>query len=186
MTTSFRLSTRRFGELLVERGRLTPDQLTDALKARQDSKERLGQTLVRLGQLTEREVVELLAQQFSLPIASAERLSKADPQAIELVPEHLARQSNLLALGRVDDVLEVAVGDPLDVVSLDHLRALTGCRLSLYVATPSQVREAIDEFYQQIRATEQVGEILDRIDLAAVPDAEQDVDLAALRQQVED
>ncbi len=186
MTTSFRLSTRRFGELLVERGRMTPEQLTDVLKARQDPKERLGQALVRLGQVSELEVVELLAHQFSLPIASAERLSKADPQAIELVPEHLARQANLLALGRVDDVLEVAVGDPLDVVSLDHLRALTGCRLSLYVGTPSQVREAIDEFYQQIRATEQVGEILDNIDLASVPEADQDVDLATLRQQVED
>ena len=73
MSTSFRLSTRRFGELLIERGRITPDQLTDALKQRQDPKERLGQTLVRLGIITEREVVELLAQQFSLPIASAER-----------------------------------------------------------------------------------------------------------------
>ena len=186
MSTSFRLSTRRFGELLIERGRITPEQLTDALKLRQDPKERLGQTLVRLGLITEREVVELLAQQFSLPIASAERLSKADPKAIELVPEHLARQAGLLALTRIEDVLEVAVGDPLDVVSLDHLRALTGCRLQLYVGTPSEVHEAIDEFYQQIRATEQVGEILNTIDLGVTVDAEQDVDLAALRQQVED
>ena len=186
MSTSFRLSTRRFGELLIERGRITPEQLTDALKLRQDPKERLGQTLVRLGLITEREVVELLAQQFSLPIASAERLSKANPKAIELVPEHLARQAGLLALTRIEDVLEVAVGDPLDVVSLDHLRALTGCRLQLYVGTPSEVHEAIDEFYQQIRATEQVGEILDTIDLGVTVDAEQDVDLAKLRQQVED
>ena len=56
------------------------------------------------------------------------------------MPEHLARQANLLALARVDDVLEVAVGDPLDVVSLDHLRALTGCsRFEVWVAPPSEV-----------------------------------------------
>jgi type IV pilus assembly protein PilB len=48
------------------------------------------------------------------------------------------------------------------------------------------VTEAIQEFYQEIRATEMVGEILDRIDLSATPDTEQDVDIAALRQQVED
>ena len=54
MTTSFRLTTRRFGELLIERGRLTPDQLTDALKSRQEPKERLGQALVRLGLISER------------------------------------------------------------------------------------------------------------------------------------
>src|SRR5947207_9579987 len=87
---------------------------------------------------------------------------------------------------REEDGLEVAVGDPLDVVSLDHLRALTGCTLKVFVAQPSEVREAIDEFYQQIRATEQVGAILDTIDLSAVPEAEQDVDLARLRQQVEE
>ncbi len=185
MTLSFRLTTRRFGELLVERGRITADQLTDALRQRQ-GKERLGQTLLRLGLISEAEIAELLSQQFSLPIASAEQLSKADPKAIELIPEHLARQANLLALSREEDVLEVAVGDPLDVVSLDHLRALTGCTLRVLVARPSQVREAIEEFYQQIRATEQVGAILDTIDLSAAPEAEQDVDLATLRQQVED
>ena len=186
MTLSFRLSTRRFGELLLERGRITPEELTEALRQRQAPKERLGQTLLRLGMISEQDIVELLSQQFSLPVAGAERLSKADPRAIELIPEHLARQAGLLALSRDEDTLEVAVADPLDVVSLDHLRALTHCTLRVYVAQPSDVREAIDEFYQEIRASEQVGAILDTIDLSASPEAEQDVDLATLRQQVED
>ena len=47
------------------------------------------------------------------------------------------------------------------------------------------VREAIGEFYQEIRATEKVGEILDKLDLTAVTEIE-DVDIAKLRQQVED
>jgi type IV pilus assembly protein PilB len=186
MTLSFRLSTRRFGELLIERGRISTEQLGQALKARQDPRERLGQTLVRLGFIGERDVVELLAQQFSLPIATADQLSKADPKAVELIPEHLARRANLLALRRIDDTLEVAVGDPLDVVSLDHLRALTGCSLKVWVAPPSEVHEAVEEFYQEIRASEQVGEILDKIDLSTVIEADQDIDLAKLRQQVED
>ena len=125
MTLSYRLSTRRFGELLVERERLTSEQLNQALTSRQDPRERLGQTLVRLGLLDEGDVVELLGQQFSLPIADADQLGKAEREAVELVPEHLARQAGLLALRREGTTLEVAVGDPLDVVSLDHLRALT-------------------------------------------------------------
>jgi type IV pilus assembly protein PilB len=186
MTQSFRLSTRRFGELLVERGRITTDQLELALKGRSDPRERLGQTLVRLGILGEEDVVRFLGEQFALPVAGADVLSKADPEAVQLVPEHLARQANLLALARVGDTLEVAVGDPLDVVSLDHLRALTGCTLHVMVARPSEVREAIEEFYQEIRATEKVGEILDKLDLSGAGDGEEDVDLATLRQQVED
>jgi type IV pilus assembly protein PilB len=186
MPVSYRLSTRRFGELLLDRNLLTSDQLNDALRQRQDPRERLGQTLVRLGLLTEKDVVALLSEQFSLPIADNERLSKADPAAVQLVPEHLARQANLLALHRNGDALEVVVGDPLDVVSLDHLRALTGCSLTVWIAPPSEVREAIQEFYSEIRATEQVGAILDKLDLSGSSDAEDDVDLATLRQQVED
>jgi type IV pilus assembly protein PilB len=186
VSLSFRLSTRRFGELLVDRGRLTPDQLEQALRARPDPRERLGQTLVRLGLLDEGDVVRFLGEQFSLPVASAEALSKADPAAVRLVPEHLARQANLIALGRDGDALDVAVGDPLDVVSLDHLRAITGCVVRVWVAKPSEVREAIEEFYQEIRATEKVGEILENIDLTAGETGEEDVDLATLRQQVED
>jgi len=183
---SFRLSTRRFGELLVESGRVSSEDLNRALKSRQDARERLGQTLVRLGILDEGDVVQFLGRQFSLPVADAEQLSKADPRAVELIPEHLARQANLLALRHDGETLEVAIGDPLDVVSLDYLRALTGCTLRISVARPSQVREAVEEFYQEIRATEKVGEILDKIDLSASPEVEPDVDLAALRQQVED
>ena len=100
MAISYRLSTRRFGELLLDRDLLTADQLNDALRQRQDPRERLGQTLVRLGLVTERDVVKLLAEQFSLPVAEPERISKADPQAVQLVPEHIARQSNLLAIHR--------------------------------------------------------------------------------------
>jgi hypothetical protein len=62
MSVSYRLSTRRFGELVLESGRVTPDQLDRALHAKSDPRERLGQTLVRLGILDEGMVVQLVAQ----------------------------------------------------------------------------------------------------------------------------
>lgn len=186
MAAGYRLSTRRLGEILIERGRLSPEQVQQALRSRLDNRERLGQTVVRLGFMSEAEVVEVLGEQFSLPVADAEQLAQADRAAVQLIPETLARESLVLALAREGDVLEVAVGDPLDVVSLDHLRALTGCALKVWVARPSEVRETIETFYSELRATEHLGEILDKIDLTRGSDEEQDVDLAQLRQQVED
>src|SRR5580765_4914343 len=64
MSVSYRLSTRRFGELVLESGHVTLDQLDTALHAKRDPRERLGQTLVRLGYLDEGQVIELLAKQF--------------------------------------------------------------------------------------------------------------------------
>jgi type IV pilus assembly protein PilB len=186
MSVSYRLSTRRFGELVLESGRVTLDQLDTALHAKRDPRERLGQTLVRLGYLDEGQVIELLAKQFNLPVAPPDRLSQADEGVVKLIPEHLARQAGVLALSRTGDELAVAMGDPLDVVSIDHLRALTGCRIQIWLARSSDVREAIDAFYQQIRTRERVGEIFENIDLAPGKDTDEDVDVAALRQQAED
>jgi len=185
MSTIARSASRRLGELLMERAGLTPEQVAHALAARTDPRERLGQVIVRLGYLTEADVVQALAQQFGLPVADVQRLTGANREAVQLVPEQLARQAHVLALAREGNTLEIAVGDPLDVLSLDHLRALTGCALRVWVAQPSEVAEAIEQFYSELRATEHLGAILDNIDVTATG-AEEEVDLAALRQQVED
>ncbi|MEO5989918.1 MAG: ATPase, T2SS/T4P/T4SS family [Candidatus Eisenbacteria bacterium] len=185
MTTSFRLTTRRLGEILIDRGLVTAEQVTQALKARVE-KERFGQVVARLGFATEAQVIEVLGEQFSLPIATAQQLSLADRAAVQLVPEHLAREAQVLALRREADVLEVVVGDPLDVVSLDHLRALTGCQLKVWIGRPTDVKEAIDGFYSELRANEHLGAILDNIDLTSAAEDTDEVDLAQLRQQVED
>src|SRR5437870_191051 len=184
-STETHRAQHRLGELLMERTSLTQAHVEHALSVRVDPRERLGQAMVRLGYLSERDLVHALAQQFSLPVADAEKLTSANREAVQLVPEHLAREKQVLALARDGGTLEVAVGDPLDVLSLDHLRALTGCVLRVWVAQPSEVVEAIDQFYSELRATEHLGEILDKIDVTSGPE-DQEVDLAALRQQVED
>src|SRR6185503_3981987 len=58
--------------------------------------------------------------------------------------------------------------------------------LRVWVARPSEVVEAIEQFYSELRATEHLGEILDKLDLTSTTADDQEVDLAALRQQVED
>ncbi len=177
---------RRLGDLLIEHAGITAAHVEHALTARTDPRERIGQALVRLGFVDEDAVVRALARQFSLPVADAGMLAAANREAVEKVPEQLARAARVLPLAVQGSQLDVAVADPLDVVSLDHLRALTGCTLRAWVARPSELDEAIDQFYSELRATEHLGEILDKIDVTAARADEQEVDLAALRQQVED
>ena len=185
-TAAPRLASRRLGDLLVEHAGVSRAQIEHALSARLEPRERLGQTLVRLGAVSQAHLLETLGRQFALPVADAEKLTSAHREAVQLVPEHLAREAQLLALSLNGSTLEVAVGDPLDVVALDHLRALTGCSLKVWVAQPSEIDEAIDQFYSELRATEHLGEILDKIDVTATRPDDPEIDLAALRQQVED
>ena len=107
MALMYGSSSRRFGELLIKHGRIDAQQLSQALESRQGARERIGQTLVRLGLLDESDVARFLAEQFSLPLADADRLAKADLQAVQLVPEHLARQAGLLALRRNGHTLDL-------------------------------------------------------------------------------
>ncbi len=186
MSLAERFAPRRLGELLIEHAGATDVQVEHAFATRINRRERIGQALVRLGYLTEGDIVDALARQFSLGVADTEKLTAASREAVQLVPEHLARESQVLALARHGSVLEVAVSDPLDVLSLDHLRALTGCTLQVYVARPTELSEAIDQFYSELRATEHLGRILDKIDVTSSTSVDQEVDLAALRQQVED
>jgi type IV pilus assembly protein PilB len=186
MINTSRFASRRLGELLIEHTTLTLGQVEHALAMRTDPRERLGQSLVRMGYLSETDIVQALARQFSLPIASAEKLTTANREAVKLVPEHLARESQILALSRTGTTLAVAIADPLDVLSLDHVRALTGCTLQMWVAQPTEIGEAIEQFYSELRATEHLGQILDKINLTSAVTEDQEVDLAALRQQVDD
>ena len=138
MSTISRSDSGRLGQLLIERAGLTQAHVEHALASRTEPRERLGQALVRLGYLAEKDLVAALSHQFALPVADAEKLTTASRDAVQLVPEHLARQAQVLALAREGDTLEIAVADPLDVLSLDHLRALTGCALRVSVAQPSE------------------------------------------------
>ena len=177
---------QRLGELLVERGALAAPQIEEALTQRLGANERLGQALVRLGLLPESHLVEALARQFALPVATAEKLTSAQREAVQLLPENLARDAQMLVMARRGDTLEVAVSDPLELLALDHLRALTGCRLEVWVAAPSEVAEAIEQFYSELRTTEHLGEILQKLEVTTTTREEAEVDLATLRQQVED
>ena len=109
------LSTRRFGELLVERGWVTPDQLADALRARSDPRERLGQTLVRLGVLKERDVTELLGEQFSLAWWTPSTSPRRTRRRCSSAPLSTWRGRPCCSRSSArTNALDVAVGDPLD------------------------------------------------------------------------
>jgi type IV pilus assembly protein PilB len=139
---------RRIGEVLVEQGLLTEEQLRTALTAQSSvpagqPRKKLGAVVIELGLATEREVASALAEALKLPLVDLGR-TMAQPEAVRLLPRAVAERAGVLVLSseRNGARVTVATGDPTNVVALDDVKLYTGAaELVVLVATESQVRD---------------------------------------------
>lgn len=140
----------RLGEILVQQGLISQDQLRIALTEQKQNSLPLGRLLIRLGFVTEAVIRDTLARtigQESIDLS----LVAADADAIRLVPLEFARQHRMLpiAYDEPESLLTVAISEIFNVVALDQLRALLGPRVKLktVLAGEAQLAEHLDQFY---------------------------------------
>jgi type IV pilus assembly protein PilB len=138
---------RRLGDVLVESGLLTVEQLQAALEDQRRPnapRRRLGQVVVDLKLATERQVAECLANLLGLEMVDLSKNAPA-PDVAQLLPRAVAERTNVLPLDRAKDgTLLVAASDPTNVLALDDVRIYTrSADLQVVVAADSQIREAI-------------------------------------------
>ncbi|MCL6636821.1 MAG: GspE/PulE family protein [Alicyclobacillus sp.] len=140
------MARKRLGDLLVDMGLLSADQLAEALREQQQSKERLGELIVRKGWVSEAQIIEALEFQLGIPHVDLNRQS-IDRQALQLIPEAVARRHLALPLRRDRQKLQVAMADPLDFYALEDLRAAAGCQVEPVLAAKEQLRTWLDRCY---------------------------------------
>ena len=140
----------KLGEWLLGQGLISHDQLRIALIEQRASGLPLGRQLVALGFVTEatlRDVLASNAGETSIDLTQV----VADPEAVQLAPEHLARRHHLLPLAVDFDqrVFTVAVPDLYNLVALDQLRAHLEGRFEIrpVLAAEAQILECLDRFY---------------------------------------
>src|SRR5689334_5856545 len=138
----------RLGELLVERGLITLDDLELGLQAQQSSGKRLGETIVDLGLITSIDLSHVLADRLGVPFIDL-AANPPDLMVAALVSEEVARRYNAVPVERLGDQLVVAMAQPDDVFALDDLRVITGNRILAALAEPEQLAKTIDRMYQQ-------------------------------------
>src|SRR3954471_17337650 len=140
----------RLGELLVQQGLITPDQLGIALAEQKQNNIPIGRQLVRLGFITEAAIRDIMARtvgQESIDLAQV----VADPEALRLVPQDFARRHRLLPIAYDADErqLSIATTEIFNVVALDQLRATLGPNVEIksQLAGEAQLEDYIDQFY---------------------------------------
>ena len=136
----------RLGQLLLEKKLVTQDQLDRALLEQSQSGGKLGEVLVAMGVLDNQALASELATFFGLTVVNLRR-DNVDPAVIALVPEELAREQMLIPVRLEDNSLYVAVAKPTDQMR-DYLQELTGHKVILMIAPPSDITWAIDSNYR--------------------------------------
>ena len=130
---------------------MTQDQLDRALLEQSQSGGKLGEVLVAMGVLDNQALASELATFFGLTVVNLRR-DNVDPAVIALVPEELAREQMFIPVRLEDNSLYVAVAKPTDQMR-DYLQELTGHKVILMIAPPSDITWAIDSNYRAIRTS---------------------------------
>src|SRR5665811_2090763 len=125
----------RPGEILVEMGFITPQQLEEALAEQKQTHLRIGEILVAQGWLTGVELTEALAQRLGVRFVDLGAL-KIDASAANLLTEKDARRYSAVPISYVNDhTMLVAMVDPANIFAIDDLRILTGYDIEPAIAT---------------------------------------------------
>ncbi len=169
---------RPLGELLVEDGAVDSAGLARAIEEQRQSKERLGQVLLRLGMASQKDISRALARQLALPYVD---LDDVVPQesALLALPEHLARQFQVVPLNLTNGMLKLGMVDPLDVLVIDDVRRHTGYDIDAAVITP-------DHFLRTLNAYPAPGESVASLTSEITTRVSDEMDVDHLRSLVDE
>lgn len=161
------------GEVLKEYGYINEEQLQTALAAqKKDRSKRLGEHLIALGFVSERQMLEALSDKLSEPLVSLDNI-EFDINAVKKIPEAMAQKYSIIGYTFTDNVLTVATSDPLNYYGLEDVRLVSGCRISVSLATKDDVQIAIEKYYSDVDTLNLVDDLDDNV----LPGVEEDLDL---------
>jgi type IV pilus assembly protein PilB len=143
--TTVKRKSKQLGQILIELGYITPEQLDVALEEHKKTPKSLGRVLIDLGMIKEADLVRALAEQVGLEFVDLTDFP-VDATSTVLLPEALARRYRALPIGERDGKLLVAMSDPANVYALDDIRTITGRDVQPVVATANDVERAIQKF----------------------------------------
>ncbi len=177
----------RLGDLLVDRGYLTEDQLELALSEQiaSSGSKLLGEVLLEKEFCPEEQVLECLAVEFGVPhIKLDNRLF--DSKMFDAVPREFIEKHTVLPLFKIRDVLTVAVAEPTNVFLLDQLRDIAKCEIQIAIASAKDIRRMVQTYMPNTRvfviddiiddASENSVELIEE----SIDDIAADVDVAGL------
>ncbi len=184
--------SHRLGDVLVKSGRLSAEQLQQGLALQKEKGGRIGSALVKIGVITEKELVEFLSQHFGVPAIDLARV-EIDEGVIKIIPADVARKYTILPVAKVGAKITLAMIDPTNVFAMDDIKFMTGYNVDPVVSSESALRTSIDKYYGSTHAIELKKVMEDLTEPSSSADAslevleeEEDLDLDTLEKESEE
>ena len=145
--TRGRFAIQKVGSILLDQGILRQEQLDAALAEQTRAGGKLGSILQELGLVSPLDIAEAIARQAGVEVMSLNDVS-ADPEAVALIPESLARKYDLVPLHFEGERLIVAMASPLNIVAIDEVQGVARHPTSVVGAPEDQVARMLNRVYR--------------------------------------
>jgi hypothetical protein len=150
------------GELLIEAGVITEEQLQEALAVKTKKGGKTFQTLIDLGHLDKDDLHECLSKQPGVAAIDLKRFH-IDTSLLELVPRELALENYVLPIDRLGKLLTVAMACPLDTKTIKDLEASTGLRVKSMLCRLDDIQAAVEKHYAPAKGEDQGAKMDDSV-----------------------
>ncbi len=151
---------KSLGESLVEQKLITDEQLKTAIGECEKNGEPLRKELVKLGMVSEEDIVAFFEEQLGIPRIDLKNYL-IDSKILSLIPESLAKKYHMIPIFKTGDTLTIATADPLNVVALDDIRIKTKSNIEPAVATETDIMNSINQYYGTGGSIEDVVKSID-------------------------
>ena len=148
----------RLGDLLVNIGLLTAEQLDKALAINKETKKRLGTVLIENGFITEQQLIEALQMQLGIEFIDLS-VAVIPPEMAQYVSKNLARRHSVIPVKMIGDTLYIAMSDPLNFVAVEEIKTATRKRIVPMIATQGAVDRATMTLYGNEGAARAIEEM---------------------------
>lgn len=140
---------KRIGDMLLEEGIITKEQLEDALERNKTARKKIGEMLVDLGYTTEEAIAKGLSTQMDIPVISLQGM-KIEEDILKLADGNLLRKHVMIPFEYKADnmnIIRVAMADPMDMRGMDDFSIITNLQVEPVIATSHEILVALDKYY---------------------------------------
>lgn len=174
------------GNILVNTGKITEEQLKKAQEIAKAQDLKLEQALVKAGAMADSEEVSaFIGKQLNIGALRLQDI-ELNPDIVMLIPLDIARKFNVIAISKLGKTLVVAISDPNNIYVLDAIKFITGCYIQPVISPQEAISKAIDNYYSDSSGFSNVLRDIEEADLEVIEQSDEGLSEQDLASQVQD